>query len=296
MTLPASSTAPRHEANDESSSLQELESAAAYVQAKTSLVPRVGLILGSGLGSFANTLEERVSIPYAEIPFMPQSAVVGHAGNLVLGRVGAVEVVCLQGRVHAYEGHAMHKVVFGARLLSRLGAKAVLITNAAGGIRDGMAPGDLMVLRDHLNLMGRNPLAGPNVDAWGPRFPDLTEAYSAQVRAAAADAAKELGVPLSEGVYAAMLGPSYETPAEIRMLRVIGADAVGMSTVPEVIALRHQRVLVGAMSCITNLAAGISKGELDHAEVEETARSTKSRFESLLAGWIANVGRLVPAQ
>jgi purine-nucleoside phosphorylase len=247
----------------------------------------VGLILGSGLGSFADTLAERVSIPYGEIPNMPQSKVVGHAGNLVLGKVGDAPVACLQGRVHAYEGHEMDKVVFGARLLAALGAKVVLITNAAGGIRDGMAPGDLMVLSDHLNLMGRNPLVGPNVDAWGPRFPDMTEAYSKRLRELAREAAVEAGVPLTEGVYAALMGPTYETPAEIRMLRTLGADAVGMSTVPEVIALRHQRVEVGAMSCITNLAAGISKGELDHSEVEETARATKSRFVALLTGWIS---------
>jgi purine-nucleoside phosphorylase len=267
--------------------LDQLQAAAAAVRAKTALAPTVGLILGSGLGSFADTLTERVSIPYGEIPNMPESRVVGHAGNLVLGRVGSAPVACLQGRVHAYEGHAMDKVVFGARLLAALGARVVLITNAAGGIREGMAPGDLMVLSDHLNLMGHNPLIGPNVDAWGPRFPDMTEAYSKRLRELAQGAAHEAGVPLTEGVYAALMGPTYETPAEIRMLRTLGADAVGMSTVPEVIALRHQRVLVGAMSCITNLAAGISKGELDHSEVEETARASRSRFVALLSGWIA---------
>jgi purine-nucleoside phosphorylase len=271
--------------------LEQLQAAATAVRAKSTLPrdqgPTVGLILGSGLGSFADTLAERESIPYGELPNMPQSKVVGHAGNLVLGKVGAARVACLQGRVHAYEGHEMDKVVFGARLLAALGAKAVLITNAAGGIRDGMTPGDLMVLSDHLNLMGRNPLIGPNVDAWGPRFPDMTEAYSRRLRELAREAAAEAGVPLTEGVYAALMGPTYETPAEIRMLRTLGADAVGMSTVPEVIALRHQRVEVGAMSCITNLAAGISKSELDHSEVEETARATKSRFVALLTGWIA---------
>lgn len=267
-----------------------VETACAHVKSRRPEDPLVGLILGSGLGGFADTLEDRLAIPYAEIPDMPTSAVVGHAGNLVLGRVGNVRVACLQGRVHTYEGHTMDKVVFGARVLSRLGARAVLITNAAGGIRDGMVPGDLMLLRDHLNLMGRNPLIGPNVDAWGPRFPDMTEAYSAELRALAMRAAGDAGVPLSEGVYAALLGPTYETPAEIRMLRTLGADAVGMSTVPEVIALRQQRVLVGAMSCITNLAAGISPGELDHSEVEDTAKKSRSSFVALLSGWITQVG------
>lgn len=267
-----------------------VEAAASFVRARRATTPVVGLILGSGLGGYADTLADKLSIPYADIPEMPQSAVVGHAGNLVLGRVGDVEVACLQGRVHTYEGHAMDKVVFGARVLSQLGAKAVLITNAAGGIRDGMTPGDLMLLSDHLNLMGRNPLIGPNVDAWGPRFPDMTEAYSNDLRKLAHEAAAATGVQLSEGVYAALLGPTYETPAEIRMLRTLGADAVGMSTAPEVIALRHQRVLVGAMSCITNLAAGISAGELDHAEVEETAKKSRERFVALLTGWIERVG------
>ncbi len=278
------------------SALKAVEAARAYIQSKRAEKPLVGLILGSGLGSFADTLDDRLAIPYAEIPGMPQSAVVGHAGNLVLGRVGDVSVACLQGRVHTYEGHSMDKVVFGARVLSALGSKAVLITNAAGGIRDGMVPGELMLLRDHLNMMGRNPLVGPNVDAWGPRFPDMTEAYSSELRRLAQVAAKDAGVPISEGVYAGLLGPTYETPAEIRMLRTLGADAVGMSTVPEVIALRHQRVLVGAMSCITNLAAGISPGELDHSEVEDTARKTRTRFVALLSGWIGQVGLFLRAE
>ena len=272
------------------SPLKAVEAASSFLKSKRAEKPLVGLILGSGLGGFADTLDQRLAIPYAEIPGMPQSTVVGHAGNLVFGCVGDVEVACLQGRVHTYEGHTMDKVVFGARVLSQLGAKAVLITNAAGGIRDGMVPGDLMLLRDHLNMMGRNPLIGPNVDAWGPRFPDMTEAYSAELRRLAALAAADAAVPISEGVYAALLGPTYETPAEIRMLRTLGADAVGMSTVPEVIALRQQRVLVGAMSCITNLAAGISPGELDHSEVEDTARKSRTRFVALLSGWIKHVG------
>ncbi len=254
--------------------------------------PVVGVVLGSGLGSWAETLENRVTIPYADIPGMPRPKVVGHAGNLVVGAVGATGpvVACLQGRVHAYEGHPLDHVVFGARLLALLGVSAVILTNAAGGIRRGFVPGDLMLIADHLNLMGRNPLAGPNDERLGPRFPDMTEAYAPDIRALAREAALAAGVTLHEGVYAALLGPTYETPAEIAMLRTLGADAVGMSTAPEVIALRHMGVAVGAMSCITNLAAGISPHKLDHAEVEATARASREKFVSVLSGWASRVG------
>jgi purine-nucleoside phosphorylase len=251
----------------------------------------VGVVLGSGLGPWADTLADRTALPYAEIPGMPTPHVVGHPGNLVAGRIGEVAVLCLQGRVHTYEGHDMATVVFGARLLARLGAQAVLLTNAAGGIRPTFAPGDLMLIADHLNLMGENPLRGPNDDRLGPRFPDLTDAYSTRLRDLARQAAAAANVALHEGTYAALLGPSYETPAEIAMLRTLGADAVGMSTVPEVIALRHMGVEVGAMSCVTNLAAGISKTKLDHAEVEATARASRDRFVGVLSGWVQRVGR-----
>jgi purine-nucleoside phosphorylase len=219
--------------------------------------------------------------------------VVGHAGNLCLGRVEGVPVACLQGRVHLYEGHEPERVVFGVRLLARLGCRAVLLTNAAGGLEPGWAPGDLMLITDHLNLMGKNPLAGPNEASLGPRFPDMTEAYDRELGELARDAAHATGVNLREGVYAGLLGPTYETPAEIRMFRLLGASAVGMSTVPEVIAMRHMGVRTAAISCITNLAAGLSPTKLDHSEVEATANRTRDRFTALLSAWVARVGAKV---
>jgi purine-nucleoside phosphorylase len=272
------------------STFDDLTKAASFVATKTAAKPLVGVVLGSGLGMWADSLESRDVIPYAEIPSMPQSNVVGHAGNLVLGRSGDVPVACLQGRVHLYEGHELDRVVFGARLLARLGCKAVLLTNAAGGIRRGFQPGDLMLITDHLNLTARSPLAGPNDDRLGPRFPDMTDAYSLELRRLAVDAARSARARVHEGVYAALLGPSYETPAEIQMLRVLGADAVGMSTVPEVIALRHMGVLAGAMSCITNLAAGLSGQKLDHAEVEATAKAARDSFVGFLSEWVRLTG------
>lgn len=266
--------------------LTALDEAASAVRARTDLTPVAGVILGSGLGAWAETLEGGVAIPYASIPHMPVSTVAGHAGQLWIGRSKGVPVACLQGRVHMYEGHEPERVVFGARLLARLGARAMLITNAAGGLAPAFAPGDLMLLRDHLNLMFKNPLIGANEAALGPRFPDMTRAYDPALAAAARAAAEAAGVRLHEGVYAGLLGPSYETPAEIRMLRALGADAVGMSTVPEVIALRHMGVPVTGVSCITNLAAGMSPHELSHAEVEEAARLARPRFVSLVSAWI----------
>jgi purine-nucleoside phosphorylase len=266
--------------------LAELSEAVSAVQASTQIVPAVGVVLGSGLGAWADSLTSLDRIPYGEIPRMPQSTVVGHAGNLCLGLAGDVPVACLQGRVHLYEGHDPERVVFGVRLLARLGCRAILLTNAAGGLAPGFAPGDLMLVTDHLNLMGKNPLTGPNIEAFGPRFPDMTEAYDPALRAAAREAAIETGTKLHEGVYAGLLGPTYETPAEIRMIATLGASAVGMSTVPEVIALRHMGVPAAAISCITNLAAGISKSKLDHSEVEATARATRDRFTALLSAWV----------
>ncbi len=268
----------------------DVERAAQVVRARAGRTPTVGVVLGSGLGMWADALADRAVVPYGEIPGMPRSSVVGHAGNLVVGRVGDTTVACLQGRVHLYEGHTPDKVVFGARMLARLGCRAVVLTNAAGGIRRGFAPGDLMLLTDHLNLTARNPLIGPNDDRLGPRFPDMTEAYSLELRSIALEVARASNVHLHSGVYAALLGPTYETPAEIQMLRTLGADAVGMSTVPEVIALRHMGVEVGAVSCITNLAAGLSPTKLDHAEVEETARQARDRFVALLSGWVRGIG------
>ncbi len=240
-------------------------------------------MLGSGLGAFAESLEEPVCVPYETIPHMPSPTVVGHAGQLCLGKVGPISVACLQGRIHMYEGHEPERVVFGVRMLGRLGCEAVVLTNAAGGLDPSFRPGTLMRIADHLNLMGRSPLCGPNPDELGPRFPDMTRAYDPRLGELAQEAAAEVGVELREGVYAALLGPSYETPAEIAMLRSLGADAVGMSTVPEVIALRHMRVRVCAISCITNMAAGMTEAELDHAEVEQTARAGRDAFVRLLS-------------
>ena len=271
----------------------ELAAAAGRVRELGAPSPQIGVVLGSGLGAFGDSLADLVKLPYAEIPHMPRSSVVGHAGNLCLGRVGTASVACLQGRVHAYEGHPLERVTFGVRLLAELGCRAVLLTNAAGGVKSGFAPGDLMLIVDHLNLMGRNPLVGPNDDQAGPRFPDMTRAYDAELCAAAKSVASSLGVKLQEGVYAGLLGPSYETPAEIRMMRTLGADAVGMSTVPEVLVLRHRGVRVGAISCITNLGAGLSDTLLNHSEVEETARKTRDTFISLLGKWVEEAARIV---
>ncbi len=256
--------------------------------------PEVGVVLGSGLGAFGDTLEGLTRLPYASIPHFAESTVAGHAGNLCLGRVGETQVACLQGRVHAYEGHAFSSVVFGVRLLAELGCRAVLITNAAGGIKEGFRAGDLMLLVDHLNLMGNSPLIGQNVEPF-PRFPDMSRAYDEQLCQLARVAAQSSNVELREGVYAAVLGPSYETPAEVRMLRTLGADAVGMSTVPEVIALRHRGVRVGALSCITNLAAGLG-GELSHDEVKEVADRVRGAFTGVLAAWVEGAGALVRAE
>lgn len=274
--------------------LAELSEAVLAVHGRSKIVPAVGVVLGSGLGAWADSLSSLDRIPYGEIPRMPQSSVVGHAGNLCLGRSDGVPVACLQGRVHLYEGHAPDRVVFGVRLLARLGCRAVLLTNAAGGLAAAFTPGDLMLVTDHLNLMGKNPLSGPNIEAFGPRFPDMTDAYEPALRAAAREAAAETGTTLHEGVYAGLLGPTYETPAEIRMLATLGASAVGMSTVPEVIALRHMGVPAAAISCITNLAAGISKTKLDHSEVEATARMTRDRFTALLSAWVKRAAAAFP--
>jgi purine-nucleoside phosphorylase len=251
--------------------------------------PKVGVVLGSGLGAFGDTLGGP-KIPYAELPHLPSSKVVGHAGNFCFGDVEGVPVVCMQGRVHYYEGHSIESVVHGVRTMARLGATTVLLTNAAGGCEPSWSAGDLMLITDHLNLACTSPLIGPNDDALGPRFPDMSKAYDPELGAALKAVAASHGIPLREGVYAWLTGPSYETPAEIRMVQRLGAQAVGMSTVPEVVALRHMGVRVGALSCITNLAAGISKTNLDHKEVEETARARREDLLKLLRGWIVKAG------
>jgi purine-nucleoside phosphorylase len=265
-----------------------LDALAVDLAARAVVKPVVGVVLGSGLGAFGEQLEQ--CIPYEKLPGMPVSRVPGHAGNLRFGRIDGMAVACLQGRVHLYEGHEPEAVVFGARLLARLGCQAVVLTNAAGGIAADLAPGDRMLVSDHLNLTGKNPLIGVIDEALGSRFIDMGKAYDARLGELARTAARDVGTSLKEGVYAGVLGPSYETPAEIRMLRAIGADAVGMSTVLEVIALRQMGVRVAAISCITNLAAGISPTPLDHFEVQEIARQTAGPFVALLSRWTALVG------
>lgn len=250
--------------------------------------PLVGLVLGSGLGGLAERLEAGQAISYADVPHLPMSSVPGHAGRLWAGELGGVRVACLQGRAHAYEGHPLARVVFGVRLLVELGCGVVLLSNAAGGIAERLCAGSLMRIDDHLNLLGDSPLRGPS--ARGPRFPDMSCAYDLELARLAEQAARQTRVALERGVYAALLGPSYETPAEIRMLRALGADAVGMSTVPEVIALRQMGARVGAVSCITNLAAGRSDKPLSHDEVEATAGRVRADFTRLFEAWVALIG------
>lgn len=266
----------------EASQLDRLKLAAEDVRKHTDRVPKVALVLGSGLGAYADSVEEKVSIPYTEIRGMSMSKVEGHAGNLVLGTAEGVSVAAMQGRVHLYEGHPAEDVVFGLRLMLHLGAKTVIITNAAGGIGDHLEVGDLMLIEDQLNLTGRNPLVGVNEDALGPRFVDMTTPFDAELRGLAEEGAKALGFGVKRGVYAGLLGPTYETPAEIRMLKTLGGDAVGMSTVLEVVAARHMGARVLGISCITNKAAGLGHETLDHEEVQEVAKQVRERFVSLL--------------
>lgn len=265
--------------------LQRLDETAAVIRARDPRVPSVALVLGSGLGAFADTLANATPFAYSTLPNMAPVTIPGHAGKLVLGELAqgpSPVIAALSGRVHLYEGHAIEDVVFNVRLMIRLGARVVIVTNAAGGIAPTLRPGDLVLIRDHINLQGRSPLVGPNDPALGPRFPDMTHVYDPELRAKAHAAAGSVGFSLREGVYAGLLGPAYETPAEIRMLRTLGADLVGMSTVAESTAARHMGAKVLGISCVTNLAAGLSPTELSHAEVEETARQTRDRFVALL--------------
>src|SRR5579862_5239611 len=258
------------------------ESTAQLILNRTPLRPKIGIILGSGLGAFADSLSDAARVPYLDIPSFPQSTAIGHAGRLVIGNAGNVPVAAMQGRVHLYEGYSAQEVSFPIRVFGRMGIKAVILTNAAGGINLGYSQGALVLIRDHINLQGTNPLIGPNDDRFGVRFPDMTHAYSRAFREIAREEAAKQSLILHEGVYAALLGPSYETPAEIEYLRRIGADLVGMSTVAEVIAARHLGLNVLAISCVTNMAAGILDQPLSHAEVMETGERVKSTFEALL--------------
>ena len=258
------------------------DSAAQLIRARTPLRPEIGLILGSGLGAFADSLTDAARVPYADIPTFPRSTAIGHAGQMVLGNAGNIPVAAMQGRAHLYEGYSAQEVTFPIRVFGRMGIRAVILTNAAGGINLGYSQGALVLIRDHINLQGSNPLVGPNDDRFGVRFPDMSQAYARDYRQVAREEAGKLQIPFHEGVYAGLQGPSYETPAEIEYLRRIGADLVGMSTVAEVIAARHLDIKVLAISCVTNMAAGILDQSLSHAEVMETGERVKTIFEALL--------------
>jgi purine-nucleoside phosphorylase len=273
-----------------SSYYDQVHEAADFVRARAKALPVAAVVLGSGLGSFASSLDEDASsIPYGGIPHWPASTVIGHEGRLVMGEVAGRPLAALSGRVHYYEGHDLRTVTFATRVLGVLGVKALILTNAAGGVNTSLEAGDLMVIDDHLNLLGSNPLVGPNEERFGVRFPDLTNVYSPRLRRLADESGAALGLKLRHGVYAACHGPSYETPAEVRYLRTIGADAVGMSTVPEAIVARHMGIEVLGISCITNLAAGVLPRPLNHDEVLETARRVRGTFMSLLNGIIGRI-------
>jgi len=271
------------------------EWAAQLVLSRTSLRPRVGLVLGSGLGGFADSLSDAAHVPYTEIPGFPRSTAIGHAGRMVIGKARAVPVAAMQGRVHLYEGYSAQEVAFPIRVFGHMGIRAVILTNAAGGINRSYSQGALVLIRDHINLQGVNPLVGTNDDRLGVRFPDMSQAYAKAYRLIAQEEAGKLGIALQDGVYAGLLGPSYETPAEIEYLRRIGADLVGMSTVAETIAARHMGIKVLAISCVTNMAAGILDQPLSHDEVMETGARVRTTFEALLKAVLPRVAQDVEA-
>jgi purine-nucleoside phosphorylase len=280
-------------ASASASEFERAEAAAKYIFSQSSLRPKIALVLGSGLGAFAEEFSAAAKIPYAKIPHFPQSTAIGHAGQLVIGKVGQVAVAGMQGRVHLYEGYSVKEVTFPVRVFARMGVKAVILTNAAGGIKREFAQGSLVVIRDHINLQGVNPLSGPNEERFGERFPDMSAAYERRFREMTVGEGNRLGIGMYEGIYAALSGPSYETPAEIRYLRTIGADLVGMSTVPEVIAARHSGLRVLGISCVTNAAAGILDKALDHREVLETAERVKGQFIAVLKAVILRIAEAI---
>jgi purine-nucleoside phosphorylase len=271
--------------------MKNIDQAVAFVRSKSSLQPRVGVILGSGLGNVVDAIDTEIAISYADIPGARASTVAGHSGRLILGRAGKLPVAVMQGRIHFYEGYEMPEVMFLARVVGRLGIERMIVTNAAGGINTSFRSGDLMLISDHINLMGVSPLRGPNADELGPRFPDMSMAYPAELRDAARRVGKEIGLGLREGVYLALSGPTYETPAEIRAFRVLGADAVGMSTVPEVIAMSHMGIPCLGISCITNMAAGILNQKLTHQEVMDTTARVQKEFTALILGVLQKLGK-----
>jgi purine-nucleoside phosphorylase len=274
-----------------SGEFEQATRAAEFILSKTELRPKIALVLGSGLGAFADEFENATRIPYKKIPHFPQSTAIGHAGQLVIGRVGDVPVVGMQGRVHLYEGYSAKQVAFPIRVFQRAGIKAVIVTNAAGGINLSYSQGALVALRDHINHQAANPLIGPNDDRFGPRFPDMTHAYDAEYRRFVAEEGKRLNLNLHEGVYLALQGPNYETPAEIHAFRALGADLVGMSTVPEVLAARHSQIRVLGISCVTNMAAGVTGAPLTAEEVFETGARVKNDFIALLKAVIPRIAQ-----
>jgi purine-nucleoside phosphorylase len=270
-------------AEPSSSSLYErAEKAARMIRARAGVEVSVAIVLGSGLGAFADDLSDAVAIPYEEIPGFARSTVEGHAGRLVIGKAGDVTVAAMQGRFHFYEGYSLEEVTFPIRALKMLGVRTLVLTNAAGALNTEFAPGSLMVISDHINLLGANPLTGPNDDRFGPRFPDLTSVYAAELQNMVIEEGRAMGMELRRGIYAALSGPSYETPAEIHMVRTLGADAVGMSTVPEAIVARHMEMQVIGISCITNLAAGVSNRPIDHSQVMAIGERVRGQFTELL--------------
>jgi len=272
-----------------------VEYASTFLLEQTVLQPKIGLVLGSGLGAFADAMSEAVRVPYSQVPSFPQSTAIGHAGQMVIGKCGDIPVAAMQGRVHLYEGYSAEQVAFPVRVLGRMGIRALIVTNAAGGINTKYTQGALVVISDHINLQGQNPLVGGNDEHFGPRFPDMTQAYCKPYREMAMRAAQRLGKTLHEGVYAGLLGPSYETPAEIRYLRAIGADLVGMSTIAEVTAARHMGIRVLGISCVTNMAAGILNQPLNHQEVLDTAERVKGDFVALLRAVLGDMAKDVDA-
>jgi purine-nucleoside phosphorylase len=272
--------------SNDSPLFERATAAAAYIRACSHLEPAIGIILGSGLGAFADQIADATAIRFTDIPHFPKSTVPGHSGRLVIGILDGVPVAVMQGRVHAYEGYSPEEVTFPVRVLGLLGVKTLVVTNAAGGIRLDMKQGDLVLLSDHINFTGRNPIAGENDERFGPRFFDMTEAYSLRLRKVAAKAAEREAISLAEGVYLCVLGPSFETPAEIRAFRAMGADLVGMSTVQEVIAARQMGIEIVGISCVTNLAAGIQPEPLSHEEVMETGHRVAAQFTQLLTALI----------
>ena len=266
-----------------------LEESVAYIRSRSQLKPRIGIVLGSGLGAFVDKMTIETSIPYDEIPGFIAPSVEGHGGRLLLGHIKGTPIACLQGRVHYYEGHSMTAVVHPTRTIAMLGIEILMLTNSAGGLDPQMNPGDFMVIDDHINLMGDNPLKGPNIAQLGPRFPDMSEAYDTKLNEKMMSVLSALQIRHSRGVYCAVSGPTYETPAEVRYLQMIGGRAVGMSTVPETIAANHLGLRVCALSCITNPAAGISKTKLSHAEVTETAKMVADKFCQFLEDFMTSI-------